>query len=51
LSNVRAGREAEVQEKVSNYLDSDMQRPPATNKERCIHDWSYDIVSETKKVL
>jgi salicylate hydroxylase len=25
LSNVRAGREAEVQEKVSNYLDSDMQ--------------------------
>ncbi|KAL9062374.1 MAG: hypothetical protein Q9157_008977 [Trypethelium eluteriae] len=39
LSSVRAGREAEVQKKLSKYLDLDVTRPPATNPNRCIHDW------------
>ncbi|KAL6170012.1 hypothetical protein ACJQWK_03008 [Exserohilum turcicum] len=50
LSSVRVGRELEVQEKLSNYLDPGMERPPMTNKERCMHDWNYDIVRETKKL-
>jgi salicylate hydroxylase len=66
LSSVRAGRETEVQEKLTKYLDSDVSgklkrgwifctnasenceltdlctvEPPATNRERCIHDWGY----------
>ena len=66
LSSVRAGRETEVQEKLTKYLDPDVTsklkrgwissmnaceycvltdlytaEPPATNPERCIHDWGY----------
>ncbi|KAI0136326.1 hypothetical protein BJ170DRAFT_6948 [Xylariales sp. AK1849] len=41
LSSVRAGRETEVQEKLTKYLGSDVTEPPTTNSARCIHDWGF----------
>ncbi|KAL7943593.1 hypothetical protein V8C42DRAFT_97751 [Trichoderma barbatum] len=51
LSQVRAGREQEVDARIRQYTDGPAASIPTTHKERTIHDYSYDAYAELEKGL
>ncbi|KAF3067609.1 3-hydroxybenzoate 6-hydroxylase 1 [Trichoderma lentiforme] len=51
LSSVRAGRENEVDPRISQYADGPTGSIPTTHKERTIHDYSYDASADLEKSL
>ncbi|KAL6693486.1 hypothetical protein J3F84DRAFT_380938 [Trichoderma pleuroticola] len=51
LSQVRAGRENEVDPRINQYADGSTGSIPTTHKERTIHDYSYDAYADLEKSL